>query len=335
MKKKPIHIDAMTQIEQDSVSDATKMAAANFMILSVSLGKFEGIKNLKKAAAAAAKAANANCPAQLRVPLLGEYHTELKKVLSEYNKMRTLLKDITIDYESPEKLGFVPEIPRILKELNDQKMIAENRLAAFLPEYDRYVKASQESQGLWAKEVKSHLPSAEEIASQFYIRINDPKPVPAMDMAAYGCIPTSAMGKIVIASNKKLAIKLEQAKSNTMDKALKAVEKIVTQLSKEAPRMHESVIEHTKIASKELRHMADGYDGDIRLSKIADVIDKEVINVQQANQWGVNETKKTQACAAAQKTVSNLKALKKAAPIADIPADDDTLLTGGMLADIL
>ena len=81
--------------------------------------------------------------------------------------------------------------------------------------------------------------------------------------------------------------------------------------------------------------MADGYDGDIRLSKIADVIDKEVINVQQANQWGVNETKKAQACAAAQKTVNNLKALKKAAPIADIPADDDTLLTGGMLADIL
>ena len=133
MKKKPIHIDAMTQIEQDSVSDATKMVAANFMILSVSVGKFEGIKNLKKAAAAAAKAANANCPAQLRVPLLGEYHTELKKVLSEYNKMRTILKVITIDYESPEKLGFVPEIPRILKELNDQKMFAEGRLAAFLP----------------------------------------------------------------------------------------------------------------------------------------------------------------------------------------------------------
>ncbi len=334
MKKKPINLDAMRQIEQDSVSDAVKMAAANFMILSVSVGKFEGIKNLKEAAKAAAKAANAKTEAELRVRLLGDYHSELRTVLTEYSKMRTLLKKITIDYESPEKLGHVAEIPRILKQLAEQKLIAEGALAAFLPEYDRYVKASLESQGLWAKEVKRHLPSAEKIASQFYITINDPKPVPAMDMASYGCVPTSTMGKIVTASNKALAIKLEQAKSNTMDKALKAVEKIVTQLSKDAPRMHDSVIEHAKIASTELRNMADGYDGDLRLSKIADVIDKEVINVDQANQWGANETKKVQACAAAQKTVSNIKALQKAAPVADVPATD-TLLTGGLLADLL
>ena len=45
-------------------------------------------------------------------------------------------------------------------------------------------------------------------------------------------------------------------------------------------------------------------------------------------------TKKWGARDAAEKTVKNLKRMKTAAPVADVPAAD-TLLAGGMLADIL
>ena len=325
-KAKPVHTDA--------VSDAVKMAAANFMILSVSVGLFLGRKELKEAGNAAAKQAGAD-NATVIVPLLGSHKKKLAAVVTEYAKVRTIFDKIGIRYMPPKKLAFVGEVPEILGELARQKVVAEPALAAFLPEYDRFVKESLPSHGAWTREVKRHLPTADELAAKFYITIHDPEPIPAMDMARYGCVPTSTMGKIVTASNNALAAKLEAAKSNTLDTALEAVEKVVTQLSKENPRMHQTVIEDAHIASSKLRNLAAGYDGDIRLRSIADMIDKEVINVDHATQWGSSLTKKSDACDAAQKTAANLRRLKKAAPVAPQPSNDPQLVIGGLLQDIL
>jgi len=321
-------------VNTDPVSDAVKMAAANFMILSVSVGLFKGKKELKEAGAIAAKQAGAE-KGSVIVPLLGHHQAELEKVVSQYAKIRTIFGELGIRYQPPEKLVFVPEVIEVLGKLAKQQVIAEASLAAFLPEYDRFVKESLPSQGTWAREVKRHLPTADELAAKFYITIHDPKPIPAMDMERYGCVPTSTMGKIVTASNEALASKLEAAKRSTLDSALEAVEKVVTQLSKEKPRLHQAVIEDAQNASAQLRNLATGYDGDIRLRSIADMIDKEVINVDKATHWHDNISKKQGARDAAKKTATNLKRLKKAVPVAPQPSSDPQLVIGGLLADIL
>ena len=215
-----------------------------------------------------------------------------------------------------------------------QAKIAEDLKTGFLPNYDRFIKEAIPSHGSWGAEVKRLIPTAQQLDEKFYVTIHDPKPMPVMDMARYGCVPTDTMGKIVAASNKALAQKFEEIKSQTIDSALKAVEKVATQLSKDSPRLHDSVIEDAKIASSQLRNICNGYDKDIRLSNIADTIDKEIINVEEPAQWHDSMSKKWEARDAATKTAANLKRMQTAPPVAQ-PPTDDTLVAGGLLADLL
>ena len=237
-------------------------------------------------------------------------------------------------YQTPLKMGFVGEVPEILSKLMKQAQIAKDKKAEFLPNYEQFIKEAIPSHGEWGAEVKRLIPTAQDLDEKFYVTIHDPKPMPVMDMARYGCVPTDTMGKIVAASNKALAQKFEEIKSQTIDSALKAVEKVATQLGKDAPRLHASVIEDAKIASSQLRNLCNGYDKDIRLSHIADTIDKEIINVEEPAQWHDSMTKKLEAKDAATKTATNLKRMKQATPVAQPPADD-TLVAGGLLADLL
>ena len=73
MKTKPID---MMEIQKTSINEAVDMAAANFMILNVSVGRWKGFQKLKEASAKVAVDNNANT-ANLSVPLLGEEHQPL------------------------------------------------------------------------------------------------------------------------------------------------------------------------------------------------------------------------------------------------------------------
>lgn len=330
MKTKPI--DAM-EIQQNSISEAVQMAANNFMILQVTVGRWKGKRILTEASRKAVADAGASA-GDIIVPLLGDHDHELQKVYSAYSKVRTIFDRITMKYQKPARMGFVGEVPEILSQLMKQTQIAEKLKAEFLPRYDQFIKEAIPSHGKWGSEVKSKIPTVRELDEKFYVTIHDPKPMPVMDMERYGCVPTDTMGKIVAASNQALAQKFEEIKNDTIDSALKAVEKVATQLNKDAPRLHASVIEDAKIASSQLRNICNGYDKDIRLSAIADTIDNEIINVDEAAQWHDSMTKKWEARDAATKTATNLKRMQTAPPVAQLPADD-TLVAGGLLADLL
>lgn len=328
----------MMEIQKTSINEAVDMAAANFMILNVSVGRWKGFQKLKEASAKVAVDNNANT-ANLSVPLLGEeHHKKLKAVVSEYSKIYTIFDDLCMQYVKglPEKLAPVTDVPSVLSALAKQKQIAENSLNEFLPNYEQFIKEALPSHGVWASEVKKHFPTTQELAAKFYVNIHDPKPVPSMDMAKYGCVPTDTMGKIVAFTNQQLAAKFESVKGAAIDKAIKAAELVVTQLSKEKPRMHQSVIEKAQTASKQLRKMSTGYRADMRIDQISDAIDNEVINVENASEWTNSITKKSEALSAATITVNNLKKMKVAAPIPEnTPTADDTLVAGGLLADLL
>lgn len=334
MKTKPID---MMEIQKTSISEAVNMAANNFMILNVSVGRWKGFQQLKEASKKVAVDNNADT-ANLSVPLLGEvHHKKLKAVVSEYSKVYTIFDELCMQYVKglPEKLAPVTDVPSVLAALTKQKQIAENAFQEFIPDYEQFIKEALPTHGVWASEVKKHFPTVEDLTAKFYVTIHDPKPVPAMDMEKYGCVPTDTMGKIVAASNKALALKFESVKDAAVDRAIKAAELVVTQLSKEKPRMYQSVIEKAKTASSQLRQMSKGYVPDMRIDQIANAIDNEVLNVENASEWTHNETKKAEALSAATVTVSNLKQMKVAAPIPDKSVADDTLVAGGLLADLL
>jgi len=95
MKKKPT--DIMDMATKSSVSDAVKMAAANFMILSVSIGDWKGKKFLIEASEVAVKAAGA-LKGEVQVPLLGDHHEKLMAVVSAHSKVRTIFDKLAQPY---------------------------------------------------------------------------------------------------------------------------------------------------------------------------------------------------------------------------------------------
>jgi hypothetical protein len=322
-----------------SVSAAVKQAAANFMIISVTVGLWRGWQELPQAAAkAAAEAGVTHDKTQTKVPVLGEFHHKLSDVVSKFARTRNLLDELAVgkfQKGTPQRLIYVNKTPDILAKLIEQKNLAYAARDAFIPQYEEFLKQALPSHGKWRSEVAAKLPSADELAAKFYIEIHDPKPVPAMDMAAYGCVPTSTMGQIVEASNAALARTLEDAKMEAIDRATKTVQKIADQLSKDQARLSPSLLTNARQATDNLRDMAIGYDNDIKLTAIADMIDNDILNVSDVAQWkGLG--KRAIALDAAKKTVSNLSVAKKAPPIADIPAaTESSIIAGGMLNELL
>ena len=322
-----------------NVSAAVKQAAANFMIISVSVGLWRGWQQLPEAAAkAAAEAGVTHGKTQTKVPVLGDFHDKLSDVVSKFARERNLLDELAVgkfQKGTPQRLIFVNKTPDILAKLVKQRDIAYSARDQFIPQYEEFLKQALPSHGKWRNEVAAKLPTAAELRQKFYITIHDPKPVPAMDMANYGCVPTSTMGQIVEASNAALARTLEDAKMDAIERATNTVQKIADQLSKDKARLSPSLLTNAKQASDNLRDMATGYDNDMKLTAIADMIDGSVLNVTDVTQWHGLEKKST-ALEAAKKTVSNLGIAKKAPPIADIPAaTESNIISGGMLGELL
>ena len=321
-----------------SVSAAVKQAAANFMIISVKVGLWRGKLTLPKAAEAAAiEAGVTHGKTETTVPVLGDLQAHLDAVVSKFARERNLLNDLAVGKfkkGTPERLIFVNKTPAILAKLIEQRDIAYAARDQFIPQYEDFLEQALPSHGKWRKEVAAKLPTAAELREKFYIEIMDPKPVPAMDMAAYGCVPTSTMGQIVEASNAALARTLEDAKMEAIDRTLGTVQNIVDKLT-DGKRLSPSLLTNAKLASDNLRDMATGYDNDMKLTAIADMIDNKVLNVTDVTQWHGLEKKAT-ALDAAKKTVNNLAIAKKAPPIADLSAaTDSNIIAGGMLSELL
>jgi len=321
-----------------NVSAAVKQAAANFMIISVKVGLWRGKLTLPEAAEASAKEAGVtHGKTETKVPVLGDLQAHLDAVVSKFARERNLLNDLAVGKfkkGTPERLIFVNKTPDILAKLIEQRNIAYAARDQFIPQYEGFLEQALPSHGKWRKEVAAKLPTAAELRDKFYIEIMDPKPVPAMDMAAYGCVPTSTMGQIVEASNAALARTLEDAKMDAIERATKTVQNIVDKLT-DGKRLSSSLLTNAKQASDNLRDMATGYDNDMKLTAIADMIDSKVLNVTDVTQWHGLEKKAT-ALDAAKKTVTNLAIAKKAPPIADLSAAaDSNIITGGMLGELL
>jgi len=310
--------------EANDVSAAVQMAANNFMLVQVTVGMWRGGADLKEAGAKAAQVAGAaegSCT--LKSKLLGVQHSHLQTVLTEWCKIQSYTYQYGSAYERANRMVFVGQVTEVIAHLVALKQNAEKHLVTFLENYEDYIKqALATDHGDWAKEVKRHLPTVDQLRAKFHCTIHDPKPIPAMDMERYGVVPASVLGKIVAQSNRALSAKLESAKQDTLTTALKAAENALDKLTN-GERFHQSVIDKVVQEGEKLRGLADGYDNDHRVRIIADDMLKGIANVTNTDGWKYNETKKLEAKKAATKTVKNLKRMKKSPPIAEQQAEND------------
>jgi hypothetical protein len=342
-----MNTEKLTQaIQTQSVSDAVKMAANNFLLIDVSVSFWSGVGQLNSAAEKAAIAAGAEATGtRIYKDLLGTWHSKLKIVNKHYRRLRTVLGEETIPYSKKaegegqrrgKKMVNVLRYPDVAANLADLKETAEVVLAEFLDNYDDYrAEALAANFGTWRSEAERLFPTAQEVASKFKIEISDPEPLPVFSDGQIGSwsLPAEMLGKIVEQSNAAIAQQLEAAKQESIDASLKVCETALKQLT-EGERFSESILTNVEREAVKLREMADGYDNDPRIQEIADDMLSGIANVSSKEEWKNNETKKIAAAKSAATTVKNLKRMQQAAPVAVIP-DTSGVILPELTADLI
>lgn len=339
------HTPLTEAMQTQSVSDAVKIAANNFVLISVKVSFWNGQAKLSAAAEKAAAKAGAN-PDGTRMykDLLGGFHGKLKEVNTHFRKLRTVLDSVSIPYAMAkddgqrrgDKMLHVSRYPKVIAQLVDLQTVAFDHLAEFLANYDQYRSQALDNDfGTWRSEAERLFPTAEEVRRKFAIEISDPKPLPVFSDAQQATfnVPANVMARIVEQSNAAIAAQLEGAKQDQIKTSLEACETALKQLT-DGKRIHQSVIDNVKQEAVKLSEISSGYDNDPRIKSIAKDMAEGIANVTDKDQWRDNETKKLAAKSAAETTVKNLKRMAKAAPVATMPDTSGVILpeiTAGLI----
>jgi hypothetical protein len=334
MQKKPAQLTAAMQ--KTSVSDAVKMAAANFVLINITVAFWDGTAALSQAAKKAATDAGVSeTDVRMYANILGKFgHARLREVNKHFRLGRTYIDGATTPYapdadagkqkRGDKMLGAMryPEVVAAVATLNTN---AFANLEDFLTGYEGYrERALSANLGDWAAEAEKRFPTVDDVRSRFVMRLSDPKPLPTFN--ANFNIPVDIMGKIVEQTNITIATQLECAKREAIDASLKVCEVALKQLGGDGARMHQSVIDNVTREAVKLKEIADGYDQDPRVQDIAKSMLKGIANVKKKEVWKENSTKKDAALAAAENTVNNLKRMQQAPPVSVIPDTSGVIL---------
>ena len=328
-------------------------AAGAFMLISVTVKRWDGMARLKAGSRQAALDAGAD-PDVFNgyVTLMGHHHDDLKRVKALYMAIYTCLYDNALPFERGVYLVPVTRVPELLAKLAEMKKAADTARDNFLLEYDRLIKIAQsDSMGRWAKELKKQYPSAESIRGRFGIEVSPPRAIPATDMSKFGAIPVSMAADIAAANDVLLSEQLSKAKAAAMASAEEHMATVIQQLDVDTvrynkhgkeinPRFSESLIPKSKQVARMLRDMTQGYDDDPRVIKLADMIDAKISNVQSVETWKTLGSARKESLATARKVHKGITDIQKAAAKAKVTANKSTgknepVAFGGVLADLL
>lgn len=311
-------------------------AAANFMLTQVSISVWKGVKLNKGATAAAAAAAGVSCAeaGRLYVDILGEHHRDLKVVTAAFAELRTYLYANTVPFSQQggdgqrrgDLLIYTMRVPEVMARLAELKSNALNLLDLFLQEYDTYVaRAINGPLSSWAAD---HYPSAEEVRGKFNATIETPRPMTVPDAAQMSHLPATMAAEFAEQHAASAIANLEGAKAAAIDAAAAHMAKVVKQLT-DGDRLHDSLVTLSSAHAHTLLELAEGTDNDPRLIELAELVRKQVANVNCADGWSHSRTKKSQARRAATTAVKGLTALSQ--EIQSAPAE---VQIGGALADL-
>lgn len=339
------HTPLTQEMQTQSVSDAVKIAANNFVLVSVKVSFWDGKGKLSAAAERAAIKAGANPRGvEMTSRLLGDFHSNLQEVNRHFRRPRTYLNSKSIPYAMAkddgqrrgDKMLHVSRYPKVIGKLQELQATAFESLTQFLANYDQYRSQALDNDfGAWRSEAERLFPTAQEVRRKFAIEISDPKPLPVFSEAQQASfnVPASVMAKIVEQSNAAIAAQLEGAKQDQIKTSLDACETALKQLT-DGKRLSNSIIENVKQEAVKLAEISSGYDNDPRIKAIAKGMAEGIANVTDKDQWRDNAGKKLAAKSAAENAVKNLKRMAKAAPVATVP-DTSGVILPEITADLI
>jgi hypothetical protein len=308
-------------------------AAGAFMIKKLKVKRWDGFGKLEKAAAKAAKAANANPEIfEGRVKLLGQHHADLMRVKALYMKAYTLLYKTTMPFERGEYLIATVRVPELEGKIAEIEKAADEARDAFLEKYDSFIAiAKAQDMGDWESEVSSKYPDTETLRDRFGIEQLPPRPVPVVDMKKLGVLSVEDAERIAADGDAVFIEQLEKVKAHVIAEATKQMKTIIDQLEKTKKvnskgeeytvKLFPTLITNARQVAANLRDLTTGYDNDSRLIALADEIDAKIGSIESTAKWKESTILRKQSLDAAKTVRKGLRDYSRNVTTSGAPAN--------------
>ena len=320
-------------------------AAGAFMVIRVTVKRWEGIKQSRKVAQAAADAEGAEVNALGgHIKMLGVHHAELKRVKAANAKINTYLyeKALPSDIDG-EYMFHVDQVPKVITDLNKLKAEAEAVLADFLVDYENFVAAAKAHLKTYGKGVD--YPSVDEVRERFAITISAPDFVPMADVARFKHLPVAQAAQWAEEAEAKVARKIENAREYILDSTRKFMADAERAIAEDKFRTTDKKAREVEHLSTELSNLVKCWDNDPRLMELVDIIDIHILPAikgktlkgSSVRQAGVRRAAKTivKGIDDHKKNQANLKKHAAKSDMSGKAKPKGTPVGGGMIADLI
>ena len=319
-------------------------AAGAFMVLRVSVKRWEGVKRSRKVAEAAAVAGNLSDANALNgsVNLLGAHHADLKLVKAANAKINTYLDEKSLPSDiAGEYMFHVDQVPQVMADLQGLKAAAVAVLDEFLPQYQNFADAARAHLKDYAD--SSAYPSSEAVRARFEISISAPDFIPAADLSKFKSLPVAQAAEWAAAAETKVARKIEGAREFILDSTRAFMDEAIKAIDKENFRTTDRKAAEVSHLAVQLRQLIADWDNDPRLLALADLIDEKIAPAIRDKSLKGNLSGQHSVRRAARTVVKGIDDHKKNAALLKSQAITSTkksapagaIIGGGMIADLI
>ena len=306
------------------------------MILPYSQGKIRTEVKTKLGAEAVQKALSLgkDVPSGATVGALGAMTDSAKSLVNKpLGANRSYMYDYTLAYERGARLVMVPRVPEVLAKIQDNLSAVKAGMDEFMPQYEAYYSSTNGRADMGDSEIA--LPTPDKVRASVYITVGVPQPIQPCDLTGLS-LPAGLAADIAERTNAKHAAAAEAAKDAAMRDLIKELDKVATQLTT-GERIHQSVLDNARNASRKVREFTEGYDNDPRVLEVAEIIDQRISSIPSVELVKNSATLREQAVRAAESGSKSLaqvvKSKSTATPVA--PAASNVIVGDSLLADLI
>ena len=238
---------------------------------------------------------------------------------------RTYTYSSTLAFIRAHRIVTTIRTPEHLARYAEFRHALTNGIDEFMPQYEVYYKSTNGVADMGNSQIS--IPHPDAVREKAYIKIR-PADLDGMNL------PAGLAADIAARTDAHIIKQAEAAKTGAVEELMKAVDNVEKQLTS-GKRLHDSLIENAKNASRNLREFTDSFDHDVRLIRACEIVDERIAS-SSLEQVRNSETLRAQAVRAATTASESLKKVASAPPISSAPAQAGTIITGdSILADIL
>lgn len=280
--------------------------ASNYMLLQVAIGTGPSVRTNKVVTEEVIHAKEAKHGAA-KVLLVLDNHPTIKAMKARYAAVRTLQNTLALPWSGKERIISTASTMNVLKELSDVIKEADAyRDSVVAPEWENIKKEVIDGQGKMADE--DMLPNKEALKHKYYARVMV-RPMPSVSDFSRLNVPAPVADALASRMTKQAEAALGEAVDELNSRLLKEVERMATQLSKQASgvktKLYDSLVTNIERLVPLLRDM--NVRKDPKLDDLANRIEAELLQ----NRVDVYRNNQTVAAAVAKKAETIASAIKK------------------------